>query len=111
MNQYFEVGEEVELASEDLPELNGDYVISHVIKRDSDGVYKCPVNPGISIGTENLSMDSNAISYFLHGVNITLENSGKSSPKPWKQSALRKKHPKGESFDTLMEKLNAGVTA
>jgi len=106
MNQYFKVGEEVELVSKECPELNGDCVISHVIVRDNDATFKCPVT-GELFSVTHTMVSANAACYYLHG----LMGHDEERPNLWAQSALRKKHQKGESFDTLMEKLNLGVTA
>jgi hypothetical protein len=108
MNQYFEVGEEVTLISKAHPKNNGDYVISHSL-----GVvgasYTCP-KTGVYFGRHD-GKPGKEPTYYLHGLeHMTL---GLGIMKPWStlQSSLRKKYPKGESFDTLMERLNVGVTA
>lgn len=106
MEQYFIVGEEVELVSLTYPEMNGDAVISHVIVRDSNSEFKCPVTGQLFYASRR-KFSANAVCYYLHG--IMIDEDGR--PNLWSQSALRKKHPKGDSFDTIMKTLNQGVTA
>lgn len=106
MDQYFEVGEEVFVQSKTQPQNNGEYVISHALGVISGDTYKCP-STGINVRMRGITTEQK---YLLHGLNTTTEEG---TVIPWltRQSSLKKKYPKGESFDSLMETLNLGVTA
>lgn len=95
MKQYFEVGEEVILCSEDYPELNGDYVIFNIVHGDM--AYKDP------LVEEMLTSRGCGIAYLLDG--LTDMEIGMETHIPWEQSALRKKHQPGEDHSTFMDNL------
>ena len=96
--QYFQVGEEVILQSKDFPHLNGEYVV--------DGYYETGDRVENPVGYNYV---------WVGGSTYTLHNSYKNNESlsgdvikcyiHWEQSALRKKHQGGESFESLMSSI------
>jgi len=103
MNQYFIEGEEVVVVSDSNPNHNGDYVIKmgFVMPRNK----AVPDSRHGPVTWSNKNVIAGNVHYFLFD---HVNDNG--FDWPVRQSSLRKKHPKGESFDTLMEKLNEEVT-
>jgi len=100
---YFEVGEEVIVCSRDLPELNGPAVIIGVGKTPQE---RCQLleesNPGFAFDVLN----DVGIAYLTDP-----PSKGHTFPVGlWNQSALRKKHDPGKSFDKLMSDLKQPLT-
>jgi len=92
MNEpYFQVSEDIILASVDSPELNGDYAIEDILP---PGQTFDPYCPGVP-------MEAGDWAYKLVGIDIPKSHS------PgcvwWSQCALRKKHkPSTQSFSNLI---------
>lgn len=102
MNQYFDVAEIVILKSISLPEFNGEYVIAGVVTPINNTFYDA--HNDANVRYENIS----SIGYILEDCKSKTPSG---NPRSWCQSALRKKHPKGESFEEMMAGLNKTVTA
>jgi len=89
MEQYFEVGEDVILESKLNPHLNGECVVTEVSTKPSTCAstgerFECRPH-------YKLTVDNPLASW-------------------WSQSALRKKHEGGDSFESLMASLNKEKT-
>ena len=101
--QYFQVGEEVILQSKNRPELNGEYVVA--------GFYK-PLQLVENPFGENYKAHNSGCSYTLEGLcQDTLLANGATTEAyiHWDESALRKKHQGGESFESLMSSMKDGT--
>lgn len=102
MKQLFQIGEEVILESPTYPKYNGDYFIVGVINGiemlERYGVIAGVVATDIFYELDGLAIELHKIvSKELTGVICGHAN----------QNSLRKKHkPSGESFQTMMTKLN-----
>lgn len=90
----FAVGEEVILESKEIPEHNGIYVVEGVLgqfdqwKCRETGQIKRRIDPGYG--------------YLLNTIFI---REGKTAETSFSESALRKKHQPGQSFQSLMSEL------
>lgn len=98
MKQYFEVGEEVILQSKEKPELNGEYTIVDI----TDG--KDRIDP---TGVMVKGSRSYTLGYLLEGLTES-DDDGSIMHLVWAQSALKKKHQRGESHNTFMDKIKSG---
>jgi len=92
---YFEVGEEVILQSNMFPNLNGNAFVLKKIKPKA--IYTC-LHCGKTNGLKDIGMSG----YML---NIPVSNDCCTA---WGESALRKKHKPGESFEFLMQSIKSG---
>lgn len=90
---YFEVGEEVMLASRIRPDLNGEYTVSEVLKR---GIQTITSDDG---GKHEIEIVSQ-YAYFLSELGRYVRDGFLSA---CKQESLRKNHkPSDESFSEIM---------
>ena len=102
MKPFFEVGEEVELASKNQPQENGTYIIEGVMS-DRQAQYDARLK-----GFSGYGECEDEWHYILRGLNVELSSvSGeiKGMFDYAKQSSLRKKHTPGEDFASLMSNL------
>lgn len=96
--QYFEIGEEIILASENRPELNGEYIIKDVMPPNRIN-YICTVTGSL------MRANTDFFCYALDGLVFECRKT-KNPSAFWHQSALRKKHkPSEESFSEIMSNL------
>ena len=101
--QYFQVGEEVILQSKKYPELNGEYVVEGYYKKGD--IVENPVGAGYRWVNDDPT-------YTLHGCHekkVFTNGMAVKAYMHWAQSALRKKHQGGESFESLISSIKEGT--